>query len=114
MIFHKINGLVVYNIDVILISSILGLSAVAIYSTYNYVINMLRNILGKISGSITAIIGNYLSEGNEKKSHELFDEMRSMMFFVAIIISVPLFFALGSFIDIWYEGKIQTQFLITF
>lgn len=113
LIFHKINGLVVYNIDVILISSILGLSAVAIYSTYNYVINMLRNILGKISGSITAIIGNYLSEGNEKKSHELFDEMRSMMFFVAIIISVPLFFALGSFIDIWYEGKIETQFLIT-
>lgn len=114
LVFHKINGLVVYNIDVILISKFLDLSAVAIYSTYNYVINMLRNILSKISGGITAIIGNYLSEGNDKRSYELFDEMRSLMFFIATVISVPLFFALGDFIDIWYEGKIETQFLITF
>jgi len=113
LVFHKINGLVIYNIDVLLISKFLGLAEVAIYSTYNYVINMLRNILGKISGSITAIIGNYLSTGETEKSYSLFKEFRSMMFFVAILVSVPLFFALGDFIDIWYEGKIQTQFLIT-
>lgn len=113
LVFHKINGLVVYNIDVLLISKFLNLSAVAIYSTYNYVINMLRNILSKISSGITAMIGNYLSVGNEKKSYELFDELRCLMFFLAIIISVPLFFALGDFIDIWYDGKIKTQFLIT-
>lgn len=113
LIFHKINGLVVYNIDIILISSFLGLSAAAIYSTYNYIINMLRNILGKISSSIIAIIGNYLSENKDDKSYNLFIEMRSMMFFIAIIISVPLFFALGNFIDIWYEQKIKTDFYIT-
>lgn len=113
LLFHKINGLVVYNIDVILISTFLGLNEVAIYSTYNYVINMLRNIIGKISGSITAIVGNYLSVGDTKKSYGLFNEFRSLMFFIATLISVPLFFALGDFIDIWYEGKIETQFLIT-
>lgn len=113
LVFHKINGLIVYNIDVILISKFLGLTAVAIYSTYNYVINMLRNIIGKISGSITAIIGNYLSEGNTQKSYGLFNELRSMIFYIAIVVSIPLFFALGDFIDIWYEGKIETQFLIT-
>lgn len=113
LVFHKINGLIVYNIDIILISKILGLNDVAVYSTYNYVINMLRNIIGKISGSITAIIGNYLSENNTNKTYELFNEFRSMMFFIATLVSVPLFFALGDFIDIWYEGKIQTKFLIT-
>lgn len=113
LLFHKINGLVAYNIDVILISTFLGLNEVAIYSTYNYVINMLRNIIGKISGSITAIVGNYLSVGDTKKSYKLFNEFRSLMFFIATLISVPLFFALGAFIDIWYDGKIQTQFLIT-
>lgn len=112
LIFHKVNGLVVYNIDVLLISKFLGLAEVAIYSTYNYIINMLRNILGKISGSITAIIGNYLSEGNTNKSYELFNELCGLVFYIAIIISIPLFFAINSFIDIWYAGKIQTQFLI--
>lgn len=112
LIFHKINGLVVYNIDILLISKFLGLAEVAIYSTYNYIINMLRNILGKISGSITAIIGNYLSTGDTKKSYELFNELCGLMFFIAIIVSIPLFFAINDFIDIWYAGKIQTQFLI--
>ena len=111
LMFHKINGLVVYNIDVLLISRFLGLAEVAIYSTYNFIINMLRNILGKISGSITAIIGNYLSSGDSNKSYELYSELCCLTFFIAIIISIPLFFAINAFIDIWYNGKIQTQFL---
>ena len=57
---HKINGLISYNIDVIIISKLLGLSSVAIYSTYNYIINTLRQLLDKISGSMIAIIGNSL------------------------------------------------------
>ena len=48
LIFHKINGLVGSNIDTLIISSFMGLKAVAIYSTYNYIVNMLKNILGKI------------------------------------------------------------------
>ena len=34
-----------------------------------------------------------------------------MMYFIAIIICVPLTFALNSFINIWYEGEIYTNFL---
>ena len=35
LLVHKINGLVSYNIDVLIISKLLGLASVAIYSTYN-------------------------------------------------------------------------------
>jgi len=49
LVFHKINGLVGSNIDTLIVSSFLGLGSVAIYSTYNYIINMLKNILGKVS-----------------------------------------------------------------
>lgn len=111
LMVHKINGLVSYNIDVLIISKFLGLTSVAIYSTYNYIINMLRQILDKISGSMLAIVGNSLTTSIEQ-SKKIFYELNSMMHFIAIVICVPLLFAINSFINIWYEGQIYTNFVI--
>lgn len=113
LFFHKINGLVGSNIDSLIISKFLGLTSVAIYSTYNYIINMLKMILGKISSSILAIVGNQSAKSKEK-SYDLFLELNTMLFFIATIVCVPLMVSLNSFIDIWYEGEITTSFLIAF
>ena len=111
LVFHKINGLVGSNIDSLIISSMLGLNSVAIYSTYNYIITMLKNILGKISSSMTALVGNSL-EKDKKGMHDLYLEFDSLLFFIAIAICVPLILALNGFIDLFYEGKIATSFAI--
>lgn len=113
LIFHKICGLIGSNIDTLIISSFLGLSYVAIYSTYNYIINMMRNILGKLSSSMTAIVGNTLVKSKDK-TYDLYMEFNSMLFYVAIIICIPLNLAINGFINIYYEGQIETTFLIAF
>lgn len=112
LIFHKINGLVSSNIDVIIISKVLGLASVAIYSTYFYIINMLKSILGKLSSSMLAIVGNEIAKDKDKV-YNVFLEINSIMFFIGTVICVPLFFALDGFIDIWYEGEIKTSILIS-
>ncbi len=109
LIFHKINGLVGSNIDSLIISSMLGLGSVAIYSTYNYIINMLKNILGKISTSMTAIVGNSL-EKDKSGMHKLYLEFDSLLFYLAIIICVPLTLSIDGFIEMFYEGEIATSF----
>ena len=111
LIFHKINGLIGSNIDTVIISSFLGLAHVAIYSTYSYIITMLKNILGKLSSSMTAIVGNSLVK-NKERMYELYKEFNGMLFYVAISICVPLILAINGFIDIFYEGKIETSMLI--
>ena len=111
LIFHKINGLVSSNIDTVIISSMLGLASVAIYSTYSYIITMLKNILGKLSSSMTAIIGNSLAK-NKEQMYGVYKEFNSMLFYIAIIVCVPLILSINGFIDIFYEGKIMTSFLI--
>lgn len=112
LLFHKINGLISSNIDILLISKFMGLSNVAIYSAYNYIINMLKQILGKISGSLLAIVGNTLAKDNNNANYNLFQELNSMLFFIATILCVPLNLAIDSFIKIWYEGQIVTSSLI--
>ena len=111
LIFHKINGLISSNIDTVIISSVLGLTSVAIYSAYSYIITMMKNILGKLSSSMTAIVGNSLVRDKERM-YEIYMEFNSMLFYVAISICVPLIIALDGFISIFYEGNIETSFLI--
>ena len=111
LIFHKVNGLVGSNIDSLIISSTLGLGSVAIYSTYNYIINMLKNILGKISSSMTALVGNSL-QSNKDKMIGLYREFNSLLFFIAISVCVPLFLAIDDFIILFYEGEIATSIWI--
>lgn len=111
LIFHKINGLVGSNIDVLIITRFLGLTAVSIYSTYNYIINMMKQILEKLYSSMLAIIGNILSK-DKSYAFALFKELNSLMFYLATVVCVPLLLAIDSFITIWYEGKISTDFRI--
>ena len=111
LIFHKVNSLIGSNIDSIIISSMLGLKFVAIYSTYNYFINTLKNILGKISSSMTALVGNSLVKTKEKM-YDLYLEFNSLLFFIAIILCVPLTLAINGFIRMFYEGTIETTFML--
>lgn len=108
LMFHKINGLVGSNIDVLITSKLLGLDMVAIYSVYNYISNMLNTIVGKFATSITAIVGNYMEEDN-KKAYNIFCEFNNLMFYIAIVVCTTLIFAFNGFIDIWYEGEIATS-----
>jgi O-antigen/teichoic acid export membrane protein len=112
LIFHKVNGLIGSNIDILIITRFQGLTNVAIYSTYNYFINMLKTIMGKISGAMQAIVGNFMVR-SKNKIYDLYKEINSMVFFLAIILCCPLTLALDYFIDIWYEGEIATSFAIS-
>ena len=111
LFFHKINGLVSSNIDVLILTNFLGLTAVNVYSTYNYIINMMKQIIEKIYSSTLAIIGNILSR-DKKQAFSLFWELNSMMFFIGTSVCVPLVLAIDWFIEIWYEGMVQTDPLI--
>lgn len=113
LIFHKINGLVGSNIDVLIITRFLGLTATNVYSTYSYIVTMVKQIVEKIYSSILAILGNILSY-NKEQAYQLFKELNSMLFYIATVVCVPLLLAINPFIEIWYENMIQTDRLVPY
>lgn len=113
LMFHKINGLIGSNIDILIITRFIGLSAVSIYSTYSYIVEMIKQIIEKIYSSSLAIIGNTIKQDQER-AFVLFQEMNSLMFYIGTVVCVPLVMAIGYFIDIWYEKEIMTDTAIAF
>lgn len=103
LIFQKIGGIIFNNIDVVLISKFIGTSSIVIYTSYNYIINSLLNIIKKIGTSSLASVGNLLVTEKEK-AKKIFLEYNALCFFIGSIICVPLLFAITPFIELFY-GK---------
>jgi O-antigen/teichoic acid export membrane protein len=74
---------------------------------------MVKQTIEKIYSAILAILGNILTVDKEQ-AHQLFEELNSMLFYIATIVCVPLVLAINSFIEIWYENMIETSWLIAF
>lgn len=75
-IFHKIGSFLVLGVDNILISKFFGLKIVGIYSNYQLIINVLRNISSQIIVAATAGIGRILVEDKEEKTYSIFCQLQ--------------------------------------
>lgn len=111
LMIHKIGSLVANNVDVIIISSMLGLVYVTIYTSYNYIISNLTSVIGKISYSIIAGVGDLLALDKEK-AYGFFNEFNTMSFFIASIVCVPVLIVVNPFINLWLGGKIEVSFVL--
>lgn len=66
----KIGGVIVYSVDNIVISAFLGLTALAIYQNYYYVLNAVNSLIAIIFSACTAGIGNSIIVETKQKNYE--------------------------------------------
>lgn len=111
IIVHKIANLVSSNIDIVLISKFIGLGNVVIYTTYQYIVLSIQLLTDKISNSLLPSVGNILTK-NKNEAESIFIKFNEILYFVAIIICIPLYLSINSFISIWYNNEIYTSRII--
>ncbi|HGN2347174.1 TPA: lipopolysaccharide biosynthesis protein [Proteus mirabilis] len=114
--FHKIASIIVFNSDYIVISKLLSLSIVTIYSSYmmiNQAINLFINVLGN---SITPSVGDFLVSKNKDDIFDLLKEIFFIFYFLALVISIVTYYMIDSFINIWIGNSyiIEQNLLIVF
>lgn len=112
LFIHKISSLITNNIDVLILSKVLGLSYVVIYTTYNMIVTNVNAFITKFYTATIGSIGKIINEKKEESNY-IFKEFNAMMFFVATVIGIPMFFAIDEFISIWYKGQIDTTITVS-
>lgn len=108
LFINTLGILVTNNIDILIVSKMIGLGYVVVYSTYNYFVEGLKQFIDKIAGSAMSGVGDLLV-GDKEKAVTVFNEFNEFVFFVASIICVPMFVFINKFIDIWYKGEVITS-----
>ena len=100
-VFHKVGGLVVNSTDNILISKLVSVSAVGLYSNYYLIINALNTIIAQIFSSVTASVGNLNASESSTKSHDIFLKLLFLNFAIISFCSVVFSSIVNIFIKLW-------------
>jgi O-antigen/teichoic acid export membrane protein len=97
----KIGGIIVNSADSIVISAFLGLTTLAIYENYYFIVKSIIAMLAVVFSSCTAGIGNSLIvESNEKN----YNDLKKFTFIIAWITgfcSISLLCVIQNFIELW-------------
>lgn len=114
LIVHKLSGIVANNVDMLVISTFMGLTKVVLYSSYMYVINSIKIFLNKFNSSLYSLVGIKIVGASSQENYNTFIELNTLMSFISIVICGSLAFAINPFINIFYDGEIITSSVLSF
>lgn len=114
LFFHKIGSFAVLGSDNLIISKMLGVVTVGLYSNYYMIINAVQTIFGQIISSATASVGNLLATEKEDKCYDVFKKIRFLNFYVSTFSSVSVLVIMDSFIKIWIGDKFILPKIVLF
>lgn len=100
-LFHKIGGVIVYGTDNLIMSAMVGLKEVGIYSNYVLIISAITKFTSQYFTSISASVGNMNVETSKKHSYSIFKKIFYGNFWIYTFCSICLYFLLNPFIEIW-------------
>lgn len=101
LFIYKVGSVISNGTDNIVISKIIGLVAVGVYSNYLLIINSITNILNQIFNALTASIGNLVVTSNKARSREIYENLTFANFVIYGFTSICIFVLINPFINIW-------------
>ena len=111
MFFHKVGDYCINGTDNLIISSLISLSVVGLYSNYLTIITLLNSFLFMIFNNLAASVGNLIvTEQNEKK-YLVFQKMDFIGFILFGTCFVVLLNIFNDFIEIWIGKQYCLSFI---
>lgn len=104
MIGSRLGSVVVRSTDNLLLSTFAGLGLVGIYSNYQLITTSVAGILNKLVSSVTATVGNLITERDEADVYHVFNTHFMVNFYLVSYTAACLLVAFDPFIKLW-AGK---------
>lgn len=106
----KVGGVIVNSVDTVVISAFLGLTMLAIYQNYYYIITAIIGLVGVIFTSCSAGIGNSLVIDSEEKNYNDLKKFTFIIIWVSSFCTCCLLCLFQPFMK-WWVGE---KFLLSF
>lgn len=115
-LLHKFGSITVSGTNNIIMSAMIGLKEVGIYSNYLLMINAIKRFTTQYFTSVSASIGNMNIEASKEHSYSMFKKILYGNFWIYTFCSISLYFLLNPFIGMWigndYVFSLNFVFLI--
>lgn len=115
---QRVLGLVIWKIgcatrntlDSIIISAFLGLTMVAIYNNYYYILISLTSVFGIITSSLLAGVGNKIVTDSVEENYKDFNKLNMIYMFIAGAATICLLCLYQPFMKLWMGEKLMLPF----
>ena len=104
LFLHKVGGYCVFGTDNILISSLISIKLVGLYSNYTMIMSQLSSLLNPIINGIGASVGNLIASESKEKSYDVFQVVYMINFWIYSFCVIFLFNLIEPFIN-WWLGE---------
>lgn len=101
MVIHRFSNTISYYSGNVIISKIIGLAEVGLYSNYVLGITVLESLAAQMVSATTATIGNMVVIDDDNKKVKIFKVMEFVVAWEAMLMSVGIFILLDDFILLW-------------
>ena len=101
LFFHRFGGVVLNSTDNIVISKVLGLNWVGLYSNYYLITNALNTILNQVFSSVVASIGNLNTSNTREKMTDTFNKIFFANVWIYAVVCSAFLVLINPFIEIW-------------
>lgn len=101
LIIYKVGGVILNGTDNLIISRYLGLAVAGLYSNYQLLTNAVVEVVGQVTNSFTASIGNLNSIETKSKKEEVFYKILYFTYLLFGFCAIELVIMLNDFIIVW-------------
>ncbi len=113
LLLHKVGSYVLTSTDNIVISKIIGIVAVGIYSNYVLVVNMIGSFIYVLISNVTASVGNLIAKEAKEKKYKIFKEMDFICYCLYGVSSVCFLTVFTPFIEFCFGAKFLLPMSVT-
>lgn len=106
----KIGNVVLNSVDNIVISAFLGLTILGMYSNYYYIVSSVVSIVGLLTGSMIASLGNSVATESKQKNYNDFLKLSFWNFWLVGWCAICLVCLSQHFIRIWVGAENMLPF----
>lgn len=113
---HKIGNTISTSLDSLIVSAFLGLSSVAIFGNYNYIVGTVMSIIWIVYASMTAGIGNRMNLHSVSDNYRDFRAIHSFNNVIMCWATGCIMFLYQPFMEVWVgkENMLGTSSVIVF
>lgn len=97
----KIGGIIYDSADTIVISAFLGLTVLAVYQNYFYILNAITGLIAVVFSACTAGIGNSIVMESKEKNYQDLNKFAFIITWIAGLCSVCLLCIYQPFMELW-------------
>jgi len=103
---QKIGNIVVYSTDNILISALLGVVILGVYSNYYLITSSLVSMFYLFINALTASVGNLIASSDKEYVYKKYKQINFIFSFLAAFTTICLVVLLQPFIEVWTGGGV--------